>query len=249
MFGNFLHLMYLFRTNGNARYPEPVRALPGKESRQPPGPEPVSRDAADRDQRRRILEATAELVAAQGFTETTIEQIVRRAKVGYKTFYKHYPDKEAAFLALIDAGYERGAAQVEDAYRREEGPWPDRIGAALGALFEAVAADPTVAYACLVAANAAGPEPARRHEQALNRLAKLIAPGRALNPNGERLPQSLEETIAGGIAWFLSQRLATGEVEKLRAALPETVEFVLRPFVGEQEAVREAAEVGDAISA
>jgi AcrR family transcriptional regulator len=249
MFGNFPHPMYLFRTNGNWRYPGAVRALPGKASRQPPGPEPVGRDAAERDQRRRILEATAEQVAEQGYTETTIEQIVRRAKVGYKTFYKHYPDKEAAFLALVDAGFEQGAAQIESAYEREEGPWPDRIGAALGTLFEQVAAHPVVARACLVEANAAGPVAAKRHERALKRLAPLIAPGRELNPRGDTLPESLEETIAGGIAWMLSQRLSAGEADSLRGLLPETVEFVLRPFVGEEEAVREAGEVADAISA
>ena len=249
MFGNFPHSMYLFRTNGNERYPAPVRALPGKASRQPPGPEPVGRDAAEQDQRRRILEATAEQVAEQGYQETTIETIVRRAKVGYKTFYKHFPDKEAAFLALLDAGFEHGAAKVEGAYKREEGPWADRIGAALGALFEQVAAHPTVARVCLVEANAAGPEAAKRHERALKRLAPLIAPGRELNPRGDTLPTSLEETLAGGIAWVLSQRLMAGEADELRALLPETVEFVLRPFVGEDEAAREAGEVADAISA
>jgi AcrR family transcriptional regulator len=220
---------------------QPITYCPATQS--PPS------STAEEDRRRRILEATAELVAEQGFSETTIEQVVRRARVGYKTFYKHYPDKEAAFLALIDAGYERGAAKVEGAYRREEGPWPDRIGAALGALFEEVAAHPTVARACLVDANAAGPEAAQRHERALKRLAPLIARGRELNPRGDTLPESLEETIAGGIAWLLSQRLMAGEARKLRGLLPETVEFVLRPFVGEEEAVREAGEVAEAISA
>jgi AcrR family transcriptional regulator len=241
--------MYLFRTNGNWRYPGAVRALPGKDSRRPSGPEPVSRDAAAADQRRRIFEATAELVAEQGYQETTIEQIVRRAKVGYKTFYNHYPDKEAAFLGLIDAATERTVARVESAYKREEGPWPDRIGAALGTLFEDVAANPAVARAVLVEANAAGPAAAARHEAGLKRLAPLIAPGRELNPRGSTLPESLEETLAGGIVWVLGQRLMAGEAEKLRGLLPETVEFVLRPFVGEDEAAREAGEVADAISA
>jgi AcrR family transcriptional regulator len=209
----------------------------------------VSRDAVAADQRRRIFEATAELVAEQGYQETTIEQIVRRAKVGYKTFYNHYPDKEAAFLALIDAATERTVGRVEGAYKREEGPWPDRIGAALGTLFEDVAANPAVARAVLVEANAAGPEAAARHEAALKRLAPLIAPGRELNPRGSTLPQSLEETLAGGIAWVLGQRLMNGEADKLRGLLPETIEFVLRPFVGEDEAAREAGEVADAISA
>jgi len=89
----------------------------------------VSRDAAAADQRRRILEATADVVAEHGYQETTMETIVRRAKVGYATFYKHFADKEAAFLALLDAAIERTAGRVEDAYRREEGPWADRVGA------------------------------------------------------------------------------------------------------------------------
>jgi AcrR family transcriptional regulator len=249
MFGNFLHLKYQFRTNGNWRYPEPVRALPGKDKRQPPGPEPVGRDAAAADQCRRILEATAELIAEQGYQETTMEEIVRRAKVGYATFYKHYPDKEAAFLALLDAATDRTVSRVEDAYQREEGPWADRIGAALGVLFEDVAAHPDVARAVLVEAVAAGPEAAAKHEAALKRLAPLLSPGRELNPRQAELPESLEETLAGGIVWVLGQRLIGGEADKLRGLLPETLEFVLRPYIGEDEAAREAGEVADVISA
>jgi AcrR family transcriptional regulator len=249
MFGNFPNFMYLFRTNGNWRYPGSMRALPGKASRQPPGPEPVSRDAAAADQRRRILEATAELVSAQGYQETTMEEIVRRAKVGYATFYKHYPDKEAAFLALLDAATDRTVSRVEGAYKREEGPWADRVGAALGALFEDVAAHPAAARAALVEAVAAGPEAAAKHEAALKRLAPLLRPGRELNPRQAELPESLEETLAGGIVWVLGQRLIADEADKLRGLLPETLEFVLRPYVGEDEAAREAGEVADAISA
>jgi AcrR family transcriptional regulator len=226
-----------------------VRALPGKENRQPPGREPVSRDAAAADQRRRILEATADLVAEQGYQETTMEEIVRRAKVGYATFYKHYPDREAAFLALLDAAIEHTVSRVEGAYKREEGPWADRVGAALGALFEDVAAHPNPARAVLVEALTAGAEAAARHEAALRRLAPLLSPGRELNPRQAELPESLEETLAGGIVWVLGQRLIGGEADKLRGLLPETLEFVLRPFVGEDEAAREAGEVADAISA
>lgn len=226
-----------------------MRALPGRESRQPPGPEPVGRDAAAAEQRRRILEATAELIAEQGYQETTMEQIVRRARVGYKTFYKHYPDREAAFLALIDAATAHTVERVEGAYRREEGPWQDRVGAALGALFEDVAAHPAAARCVLVEATAAGDEAAAKHEAALKRLAKLLRPGRELNPRQERLPQTLEETLCGGVVWVLGQRLMAGEAAKLRALLPETLEFLLRPYIGEQEAVQEAGGAADAISA
>lgn len=225
-----------------------MRALPGKASREPPGPRPVSRDAAAADQRRRILAAAAELVAEQGYQAVTMEAIVRRAKVGYATFYKNWADKEECFLALMDAAIERAAARVEDAYRREAGPWPDRVGAALGELFREIAANPAVARACLVEALTAGPQAVARHEAALKRLAPLLRPGRELNPRRELLPESLEDTLAGGIFWVVNQRLIAGQAERLRELLPEAVEFVLRPYVGEEEAAREAGEVAAAAS-
>lgn len=209
----------------------------------------MGRGGAAADQRRRILEATAELIAGQGYQETTMEQIVRRARVGYKTFYKHFPDREAAFLALLDAATAHTVERVEGAYEREEGPWPDRVGAALGALFEDVAAHPAAARCVLVEATAAGNEAAAKHEAALKRLAKLLRPGRELNPRREKLPQTLEETLSGGVVWVLGQRLMAGEAAKLRALLPETLEFLLRPYVGEEEAAREAGETAEAISA
>jgi AcrR family transcriptional regulator len=217
--------------------------LPGKASRQPPGPEPVSRAAAAADQRRRILEATADLVAEQGYPETTIEQIVRRAKVGYATFYKHFADKQEAFLALFDAATERTVYEVEEAYDREDGPWADKVGAALGALLKLVAAHPNVARACLVEVLTAGPEAAARHEAALKRFAPLLRPGRELNPRRDRLPETLEDTLAGGVLWVVNQRLLAGEADQIRALLPETLEFLLRPYVGEDEAAREAGSV------
>jgi AcrR family transcriptional regulator len=226
-----------------------VRALPGRESRQPPGAEPVGRGGAAADQRRRILEAAAELIARQGYQETTMEEIVRRAKIGYATFYKHYPDRESAFLALLDAATAHTVERVEGAYEREEGPWPDRVGAALGALFEDIAAHPDAARCVLVEATAAGNEAAAKHEAALKRLAKLLRPGRDLNPRREKLPQTLEETLCGGVVWVLGQRLMADEAGKLRALLPETLEFLLRPYVGEEEAAREAGETAEAISA
>jgi AcrR family transcriptional regulator len=232
--------MYCLRTIGNRRYPEPVRALPGKASREPPGPRPVSRDDAAAEQRRRILAATADLVAEHGYADVTMEMIVRRARVGYATFYKSYAGKEDCFLALMDAAIERAAERVEDVFRRETGPWPDKIGAALGELLAQIAAHPSVARACLVESLTAGPEAVARHEAALKRLADLLRPGRELNPRRELLPDSLEESLLGGILWVVNQRLVAGEADELRALLPEAVEFVLRPYVGEEEAVREA---------
>ena len=199
----------------------------------------MRRDGDASDQRRVILEASADLVAEQGYQATTIEMIVRRAKVGYATFYKSFDDKEAVFLALLGEAVEVLTGRVKEAYDREP-EWPDKVAAGLGALFEVIAAYPNVARACLAEASTAGPEAARRQEAAMKQFAPLLKPGRELNPRRDQLPETLEDTLMGGVMWVVNQRLIGGETEKLRALLPETLEFVLRPYVGEEKAAAEA---------
>ncbi len=200
----------------------------------------MSRTEAAADQRRRILEATADLVAEHGYQGATIETIVRQAKVGYATFYKNFEDKEQCYLALLDAAHELTVRRVQQAYDRES-EWPDRVAAGLGALFEQIAAHPNVARASLVEALTAGPAAVARHEQVLRRFVPLLQPGRELNPRRDELPDTLEDTLVGGVLWVVNQRLIAGDVAGLRPLLPETIEFVLRPYVGEDKAAREAA--------
>lgn len=209
----------------------------------PPGPQPVSREASVEDQRSRILRATAELMAKRGYQGTTTELIVRRAKVGYATFYKQFGDKEGALAALFDLVTEQGRAAVRDAFRGSGGSWAEKVAKAIGVLFEQIAAHPTVSRVCLVEALTAGPVMVARYEEALTSFEPMLRPGRELNLRGDRLPATLEKTLAGGILWLAYQRLVVGEAEKLLELLPEAVEFVLSPYVGEAEAVRTADEL------
>ncbi len=199
----------------------------------------MARTAAAADQHRRILEATADLAAQQGYQGATIEAIVRQAKVGYATFYKSFENKEQAYLALLDAAHAVTAHRIQAAYDREE-EWPDRVAAGLGALFEQVVEHPTVARACLVEVLTAGPDAVARHEAMLKRFIPLLEPGRELNPRRAELPGTLEDTLVGGVLWVLNQRLIGDEADALRGLLPEAIEFVLRPYVGEERAAREA---------
>jgi AcrR family transcriptional regulator len=219
-----------------------MRALPGKASRVPSGPQPVSREDAPADQRRRILRATAELVAKRGFQGATNELIVRRARVGYATFYKHFADKEECLLALFEETSRRVEVTLRGVYEQEPEPWSRKAAAVLRTLFALIAADPVVAKACLVETLSAGPAALAAYEAALKSFGPMLRPGRDLNPRGEQLPATLEDTLAGGVLWVAYQRLIVGEADKLEGLLPETVEFVLTPYLGEEEAVRVASE-------
>ncbi|MDV5143383.1 TetR/AcrR family transcriptional regulator [Streptomyces sp. SBC-4] len=61
-------------------------------------------DAEERRARRRedLLDAALELFSAQGYQDTSIEQICKQAYVGTKSFYEVFTGKEAVYLALLD---------------------------------------------------------------------------------------------------------------------------------------------------
>ncbi|MER6913613.1 TetR/AcrR family transcriptional regulator [Streptomyces sp. NPDC000594] len=86
-------------------------------------------DAQERRARRRedLLDAALELFSAQGYQDTSIEQICKRAYVGTKSFYEVFTGKEALYLALLD---------------RIVGVVTERLTAALGSLDEDPDGDP-----------------------------------------------------------------------------------------------------------
>ncbi len=205
---------------------------------------PTTREQAAADQRRRLVDASAELIAKRGYHGTTIELIIRRAKVGYATFYKNFADKEECLIAIFDTAGEAMRPRLREAYQSRQGPWAERVAVTLRSLFEMIAQSPAIARVCLVEALTAGPVAVARYEQMLANFEPLLLPGRALKPSNADLPDTLEATLFGGVFWIAYQRLIVGESEKLMALLPETIELVLSPYVGEAEAVRVADELG-----
>ena len=119
-------------------------------------------------------------------------------------------------------------------------PWPDQIAAGLEVLLEMAIAEPARARLCLVESQAAGPAALARYQAMLESVAPKLREGRALNPRADRLPDGLEVAIAGGLAWLVHRRLLAGEVQGLRAMLPEMLQITLTPYIGEEEAARAA---------
>jgi AcrR family transcriptional regulator len=61
---------------------------------------PSGSDNAD-EFRRRLLDGLATSIAQVGYRNTTVADIVRRARTSRRTFYEHFADKEACFVALL----------------------------------------------------------------------------------------------------------------------------------------------------
>ena len=58
-------------------------------------------------------------------------------------------------------------------------------------------------------------------------------------PHDEQLPDTIEETLVGGVAWIVYQQIRRDEAEKAEELLPELSEFMLAPF----QAAGQGAEV------
>lgn len=176
---------------------------------------------------RRIMDALAELTSEQGYEATKISDIVRRAGVARKTLYDNFEGKEEVFLAAFDAALEEVLRRVRES--GDGGDWQDRVEAGLAAFLGYVAEQPVLARMCMIEALSATPATTRRYEDALETFVGLA---RQALPSDERLPDTIAETVVGGVAWIVYQQIRRGEAERAEDLLPELTEFMLAPYLG-----------------
>jgi len=179
--------------------------------------------------RRRMMDAIADLTADQGYEATKIADIVRRAGVARKTLYDNFDGKEDLFLSAIDAGMTEMRLMVEDACESAGGPPEDEIVAGLSALLDWIAEHPAPARMCMVEAISATPSSARLYDAGMRDYVELL---RKKAPQGLDLPATIEESLAGGVAWILQQQIRRGEAEHVGDLLSELSQFVLSPYIG-----------------
>jgi AcrR family transcriptional regulator len=197
----------------------------------PPGRHKLPRDFVQQHQRARLFAAIVELVDEQGYPATSLTQIVKKAGVARHTFYEHFEDKEALFLAVFDTALEQAFGAMREAAEVEPGPWEARLSAAIGALLAKMAEDTAVARFCLVGCQSAGPAALARYEYAIETFAKMLRSGRESDPRRSEAPEPLEEIMVGGVTWMIISRL-TNDPDSVRELRPRLVEFLIAPALG-----------------
>jgi AcrR family transcriptional regulator len=174
------------------------------------------------------MDALAELTAEQGYEATKISDIVSRAGVARKTLYDNFEGKEEVFLSAFDAARDEVLRRVGEG-SDADGDWRDRVEGGLAALLGYVAEQPVLARMCMIEALSATPATAKRYEDALEAFVELT---RQALPRDERLPDTIVETLVGGVAWIVYQQVRRGEAERAEDLLPELTEFMLAPYLG-----------------
>ena len=179
--------------------------------------------------RRRIMDAMAELTAEQGYEATKIADIVRRAGVARKTLYDNFDGKEEVFLAAFDSAVTEVSARIEEACADIPDEWDARAAAGLRALLTYIAENPATARMCLIEAMSATPAASVRYEEATTRFVALLERNAPVDTG---LPETIGETLVGGVAWILHQKIRRGEAEQALDLMPELLDFILSPYHG-----------------
>lgn len=160
------------------------------------------------------MQGMAESIREKGFRATTVTDVVGHARTSRRTFYEHFADREACFLALLGA-METGLHAVLSEAAAGEDPFEQRVDRTLRAWLELVDSNPELLRAALREAPGLGDRGAAHMHAELERTAILLV--RLFEEAHGREPAvrpiSIEEAtvIAGGFRELIVMALDRGQ--------------------------------------
>jgi AcrR family transcriptional regulator len=228
------------RVGGRAGSPS-ARALRA-EGRLPSGRHDLPRQFIVKNQRERIVDATAAIVAEKGLASLTIPEIARRANVSHQTFYEMYPTKHDAFLGTQKVGLHQALLVTVQAYEENQDDWPRGVAAGLRALLGYLASEPAYSHLILVDTFAASPEAIEIRDTSIHAFAAYLQPGYhyASKKGGATVPGVAPEAIAGGIWQVLNFYIEGERTDELPDVAPQLIYAALTPFLGPRDAAKVA---------
>jgi AcrR family transcriptional regulator len=123
-------------------------------------------------QRQRIMDAVVQLSAKHGARALTVQHLLSHAGISRKTFYDHFPNREAAIVATYRLVTGQVVAAIDaagaDEHRR------DPLASGLTALLALVRSRPDVARFCFVEAPLAAAQTAPLREAFVTELIRWL---------------------------------------------------------------------------
>jgi AcrR family transcriptional regulator len=215
-------------SNSDGKFPSGVRRLPS--------------DLVSAVQRERLLAAMLRAASELGYREANVQDVIERAGVSRPTFYEHFANKEACFLAAFDATATRLRERVAAAADKGGDSLRDRLRFGLETILHFAATEPDAARTLIVEARAASPDAVMRRDDLLDHFAECIgAKVRELIPDAPSRSPVTAAGIVGGIEALLYARLNKGETADLDSLLPSMMYFLVLPFEGHSAASEELA--------
>ncbi len=177
--------------------------------------------APSTEHRARLLEGMARAVAAKGYADTTIADIVREASVSRRTFYENFADKAECLIALYEFASGNAIAVLRSAIDPHS-DWQAQVEQAMGAYLGVLARNPVLLRTLFIDILGLGTPGLAARRRANQHLADLMLDV-VNNRPGERLRKTpLQPTMAmavvGGINEMVLQAIEqerAGELQML----------------------------------
>jgi AcrR family transcriptional regulator len=202
------------------------------EGRLPSGRSDLPREAIVQNQRERIIDATAAIVAEKGLGALTIPEIARRASVSHQTFYDIYASKHDAFLGAQKVGMLQALSRGVEAWEAKMPDWPQAIADGLRAVIDYIVSEPAHAHLAIVDTFGASPETIETRDEILRAFATYFTPGYEQAPEGIEVPGIAAEAVVGGCWQVLHYYVENNRMTELPAAAPQLTYMLLTPFLG-----------------
>lgn len=174
----------------------------------------MSQEPPANDHPSRLLQGLAQAVAAKGYADTTIADIVREAGVSRRTFYEHFDGKPAALIALYESASRRGLRVLRDAIDPSR-DWQTQVDQALGAYLGSLAQNPVLLrtlFVEILGLGATGLAARRRvHDQMADFMLDVINAGRG----PARLERPMALAVVGGIHELVLQAIEQDRTQAL----------------------------------
>lgn len=162
-------------------------------------------------QHTRLLEGLAASIREKGLAGTRLGDIVRHAHASRRTFYKHFPDKDACFVELAARVAELVRVQIVDAID-QSAPWTTQIDQAVDTYLGILAADPAMSFT--FASPAVGDSVIRAQRDAIERYAVMVMDvinDEALQQAGSAMSFERAYMLVSGLHETVHRAVARGE--------------------------------------
>ncbi len=217
-----------------------VSPFVSKTSLYPPPPLPsgragLSSEEVSYNHRERILFACVEMSCRKGYAGTTIADIAAVAHVDRRVFYKHFRDKEDAFQATLEYGFQQSIAVTATAFFSAP-TWPERVWRAGQAFTQFLAVNRLLAEFAFIHAYTIGPTAVHRFEDLRSAYMIFLQEGRQHSRADIPEPSTVAlEAIATTVFEIAYYEIRHERVSRLGRVLPQIGHLCLTPFLGAKE--------------
>jgi AcrR family transcriptional regulator len=196
----------------------------------PPGRPRISEQEVAENHRLRILYATARMAKEKGYSATTVADITRLASVDGSAFYRLFSDKQDAFVAVHELGFQQVMDVTAKAFFSANS-WPERSWEAGRALTQLLQDNPLVAHVGFVEAYAVGPRAVQRIEDSHTAFMFFLQEGLLQRPQTSAPSRVAMEAIVAAIfeIIYLQARRLNPQIAGMLAHIAH---IWLAPFLG-----------------